>query len=137
MAVLIDKINHIRKEQKNIVEKVKHEDIQLTDAETEIAQSITSEIAGLYRDEIAQKGFTEDIKVKISNSVKDITKNYDISFEVAKRIEKYVISSITGLGPLENFMKDSSVTEIIVERYDKICIERNGKIVTTKTAFTD
>ena len=58
MAVLIDKINHIRKEQKNIVEKVKHEDIQLTDAETEIAQSITSEIAGLYRDEIAQKGFT-------------------------------------------------------------------------------
>lgn len=137
MAVLIDKINHIRKEQKNIVEKVKHEDIQLTDAETEIAQSITSDIAGLYRDEIAQEGFTEDIKVKISNSVKDITKNYDISFEVAKRIEKYVISSITGLGPLENFMKDSSVTEIIVERYDKICIERNGKIVTTKTAFTD
>lgn len=137
MAVLIDKINHIHKEQKNIVEKVKHEDIQLTDAETEIAQSITSEIAGLYRDEIAQKGFTEDIKIKISNSVKDITKNYDISFEVAKRIEKYVISSITGLGPLENFMKDSSVTEIIVERYDKICIERNGKIVTTKTAFTD
>ncbi len=51
------------------------------------------------------------------------------------RIEKVVLSSMIGLGPLEEYMNMSDISEIIVQRYNHITIERNGRVEDTDVEF--
>jgi pilus assembly protein CpaF len=47
------------------------------------------------------------------------------------------IHSILGLGPLEFFLQDESVTEIMVNGPDKIFVEQKGQLKKTNTKFLD
>lgn len=46
-----------------------------------------------------------------------------------------LLDEILGLGPLEELMRDPSVTEIMVNSFDKVYIERSGKLILTKYKF--
>ncbi|MBM3246560.1 MAG: CpaF family protein [Candidatus Omnitrophica bacterium] len=48
-----------------------------------------------------------------------------------------VIDDITGLGPLESFMKDPHVTEIMINGLKKVYIEKQGTTELTDVAFED
>ncbi|MFN3966794.1 MAG: ATPase, T2SS/T4P/T4SS family, partial [Endomicrobiia bacterium] len=54
-----------------------------------------------------------------------------------KRIQlvNEILDIILGLGPLEPFLKDPSISEIMVNGKDKIYIEKNGKIFLTEKKF--
>lgn len=52
------------------------------------------------------------------------------------RIIKEVLEEALGLGPLEDLLADPAVTEIMVNGYKKIFIERSGKITLSSTTFT-
>lgn len=47
-----------------------------------------------------------------------------------------VLDEAVGLGPLENLLKDTSITEIMVNRYDEIYIERAGKLEAYPMSFS-
>ena len=42
-----------------------------------------------------------------------------------------------GLGPVEDLLEDASITEIMVNKYDRIYIERNGKLHLSNKRFLD
>src|ERR1700730_8646410 len=42
-----------------------------------------------------------------------------------------------GLGPLETLLKEPSISDILVNRYNKVFIERNGKLSETTVRFKD
>jgi pilus assembly protein CpaF len=46
-----------------------------------------------------------------------------------------LLDEILGLGPLEELMRDPSVTEIMVNSFDKVYIEKSGKLILTKYKF--
>ena len=46
-----------------------------------------------------------------------------------------LLDEILGLGPLEELMRDPSVTEIMVNAFDKVYIEKAGKLILTKYRF--
>jgi pilus assembly protein CpaF len=48
-----------------------------------------------------------------------------------------VINELFGLGPLEQLLKDPSISDILVNRYDRIYIERDGRLEETEVVFTD
>ena len=52
------------------------------------------------------------------------------------QLAKQVLDEVVGLGPLEDLLSDDSVTEIMVNRYDEIFIERNGKLTESEVTFT-
>lgn len=52
------------------------------------------------------------------------------------RIIKEVLEESLGLGPLEDLLADPAVTEIMVNGYKKIFIEKSGKIQLSPTTFT-
>ena len=52
------------------------------------------------------------------------------------RLGKEVLDEAVGLGPLEDLLADPSVTEIMVNRYDQIYIERSGKLQRSDVTFT-
>ncbi|KRC61913.1 pilus assembly protein CpaF [Agromyces sp. Root81] len=45
-------------------------------------------------------------------------------------------AEVLGYGPLEELLNDASVTEIMVNRYDQLYVERNGRLVETAHRFT-
>lgn len=49
---------------------------------------------------------------------------------------KQVLDEVVGLGPLEDLLADPAVTEIMVNRYDEIFIERAGKLIESEITFT-
>ena len=49
---------------------------------------------------------------------------------------RQVLDEAIGLGPLEDLLADESVTEIMVNRYDEIYIERAGRLLRHPMAFT-
>ncbi len=53
-----------------------------------------------------------------------------------QRIIKQVLDEVVGLGPLEDLLADELVTEIMVNRFDEIFIERAGKLTKSEITFT-
>jgi pilus assembly protein CpaF len=52
-------------------------------------------------------------------------------------IVRQIGDSVLGLGPLEPYLRDSDVTEIMVNGWDTIYVERGGKLYWTGTKFHD
>src|SRR5438270_106085 len=54
-----------------------------------------------------------------------------------RQIVREITDDILGYGPLEPFLRDDSVTEVMVNNYDRIFVERLGKIERTTATFAD
>jgi pilus assembly protein CpaF len=52
-----------------------------------------------------------------------------------QRLTRDIIDDVLGHGPLERFLEDPSVTEIMVNRADQIYVERNGQLFMTDVKF--
>src|SRR5262245_31795215 len=52
-------------------------------------------------------------------------------------LERHIADDILGYGPLEPYLADPTVTEVMVNGNDQIYIERNGKIEETEGPFLD
>ncbi len=52
-------------------------------------------------------------------------------------LERQIADDILGYGPLEPFLNDPSVTEVMVNGPDQLYIERNGRIEETEATFLD
>ena len=57
--------------------------------------------------------------------------------EERRQITREIADDILGYGPLEPFLRDDTVTEVMVNSYDRIYVERNGRIERTKVGFAD
>ncbi len=53
-----------------------------------------------------------------------------------KRLAKEVLDEAVGLGPLEDLLDDDSVSEIMVNKFDDIFVERGGKLVKSEVTFS-
>ncbi|HEV3197680.1 MAG TPA: CpaF family protein [Bryobacteraceae bacterium] len=53
------------------------------------------------------------------------------------KIVEEVLDEVLGLGPLETLLKEPTISDILVNRYDKVFIERNGKLSETTVRFKD
>jgi pilus assembly protein CpaF len=53
-----------------------------------------------------------------------------------KRLAKEVLDEAVGLGPLEDLLDDDSVSEIMVNKFDDIFVERGGKLIKSEVTFS-
>jgi pilus assembly protein CpaF len=53
------------------------------------------------------------------------------------KIVEEVLDETLGLGPLETLLKEPTISDILVNRYNKVFIERNGKLSETPVRFKD
>jgi len=60
-----------------------------------------------------------------------------LSFAERERLAREILDEIFGLGPLEPLLKDSSISDILVNRFDRVYIERSGKLEPTGLSFKD
>ena len=57
--------------------------------------------------------------------------------EEREQLVKELVDEALGLGPLEELLRDTGITEIMVNRYDQVYIERRGKITLSEKRFID
>jgi pilus assembly protein CpaF len=53
------------------------------------------------------------------------------------RVAKEVLDDILGHGPLEPYLRDPAVSEIMVNGHDQLYVERDGRIYSVEAGFTD
>jgi pilus assembly protein CpaF len=53
------------------------------------------------------------------------------------RIISEVIDEVLGLGPIEPLLKDGSVSEVMVNGYNQVYVERSGQLILTDVHFRD
>jgi pilus assembly protein CpaF len=57
--------------------------------------------------------------------------------EERRQITREITDDILGYGPLEPLLRDDSITEVMVNNYDRVYVERLGKIESTEATFVD
>ncbi len=82
----------------------------------------------------------EELRAKAEGVVRNVvaTMSTDIPTWVRhEQLVKEVVDEAIGLGPLEDLLADPEIDEIMVNNWDRIYVERKGKIQLTDKAFTD
>src|SRR5437667_327493 len=77
----------------------------------------------------------EEVLILIRNSV--YGEAVPLSFAERERLAREILDEIFGLGPLEPLLKDPSISDILVNRFDRVYIERGGKLEPTGLSFKD
>jgi len=77
----------------------------------------------------------DEVLVLIRNSVNN--EIVPLSFAERERLSREILDEIFGLGPLEPLLKDHTISDILVNRFDKVYIERAGKLELTGLSFKD
>jgi pilus assembly protein CpaF len=77
----------------------------------------------------------DEVLVLIRNTVN--SEAVPLSFVERERLAREILDEIFGLGPLEPLLKDPTVSDILVNRFDKVYVERAGKIEPTGLSFKD
>src|SRR2546427_12227577 len=68
----------------------------------------------------------EEVLLLIRNTVN--SEAVPLSFAERERLAREILDEIFGLGPQEPLLKDPSISDILVNRYDKEHLERCGKL---------
>jgi len=63
--------------------------------------------------------------------------SYPLTDNERAALVQEILDDILGNGPLEQLLRDSEVTEVMVVRFDQIYMERNGRLSKTNLTFND
>src|SRR6266699_1585793 len=77
----------------------------------------------------------EEVLLVIRNTVN--SEAVPLSFAERERLAREILDEIFGLGPLEPLLKDPTISDILVNRYNKVYVERAGKLEVTGLSFKD
>ncbi|MBT8428039.1 MAG: CpaF family protein [Erythrobacter sp.] len=92
--------------------------INLAALETMSREQIADEIGDIVREELAKTSHALNNKER-------------------KQLTEDVLDELLGLGPLEPLLKDTTITDILVNGYDKVYVERFGTLEPTPVEFKD
>ena len=79
------------------------------------------------------------VRTEIGRVVERLLEDERVPMTTAEqtKIVEEVLDEVLGLGPLEPLLKEPSISDILVNRHDKVFIERNGKLSETSVRFKD
>src|SRR5213079_287672 len=77
----------------------------------------------------------EEVLLLIRNTVN--SEVVPLSFAERERLSREILDEIFGLGPLEQLLKDMAISDILVNRFDRVYVEKGGKLELTNLSFKD
>ena len=86
------------------------------------------------------KSLTKDgVREQVGDVVERLITDGQIPMTVGERerLTEEVLDEVFGLGPLEPLLKDPTVSDIMVNAFDRIYVERAGRIIETNVRFKD
>lgn len=80
---------------------------------------------------------TAQIRQVVEKILREESSNLPLNLAEREKLFTEVLDEVTGLGPLETLLKDPTVSDILVNTYKNVYIERFGKIEKTDVRFKD
>jgi pilus assembly protein CpaF len=88
-------------------------------------------------DSLEKEALRNQLQALINRVLNEEAQNTPLNLTERETIFQDVIDEIMGLGPLELFLKDPTVSDILVNTYEHIYVERRGRLERTTTRFKD
>ncbi len=110
----------------------------------QVLNEINRKIHHLLIEELGPQLYSEtvsrdDVRQEVKRRLADLVASEDTPLsadEKATMIEE-ISDDVLGYGPIERFLLDEDVTEIMVNNHESIYVEKAGRIVETKDRFID
>ncbi len=105
----------------------------------ELKSEIHRKLIGVLNLERVSSIPKDRLRVEIGRVVERLLDEERVPMTTAEqsRIVEEVLDEVLGLGPLEPLLKEPSISDILVNRYNKVFIERNGKLSESPVRFKD
>ena len=84
---------------------------------------------------VSEERVREDVAVATKRVLDD--QRVLLSLEERERLVREIQDEVFGLGPLEPLLGDPTVSDVLVNGFDKIYVERHGKLEPTVARFKD
>ena len=86
---------------------------------------------------IAREEAEPQIRDLIVEMIGNETRTTPLSLIERESLVGDVLNELFGLGPLEALLRDPDISDILVNRFDQVYIERNGRLEETDIVFKD
>src|SRR5580692_3740602 len=97
-------------------------------------------VAGVLNSEEARARALEEVHIRVHQRlIEELGPELSTPLSLADkaRLGEDIANDILGYGPIQRYLEDPQVSEVMVNGPDKVYIERNGKIERTPTSFID
>ena len=84
---------------------------------------------------IEENALRQEIRRLVEKIVME--EKFPLNFSEREKLFKEIQDEVLGLGPLEPFMQDPSVSDVLVNTYRQVYVERHGKLELTEARFKD
>ena len=115
------------------------EPVRTHDPYAELKTRVHHEVIATLGAELFKQDANEDLTERVFRSVTEqlALDRTPLTREERRQLVREITDDILGYGPLEPFLRDDSVTEVMVNAHDRIYIERSGRLERTSAAFVD
>ncbi|MGI8744912.1 MAG: CpaF family protein [Bryobacteraceae bacterium] len=105
----------------------------------ELKSEIHRKLIGVLNLERVSSLPKDRLRAEIGRVVERLVEEERVPMTTAEqnKIIEEVLDEVLGLGPLEPLLKEPSISDILVNRFDRVYIERNGKLALTSVRFKD
>jgi pilus assembly protein CpaF len=112
---------------------------RVSDPYAELKTRIHHEVIAKLGAELFKKESTEDLSDRVYHAVTEqlTLDRTPLTRDERRQVVREITDDILGYGPLEPFLRDDAITEIMVNAFDKIYVESHGKIERTQATFVD
>ncbi len=113
--------------------------VRAADRYFELKSEIHRKLIGVLNMERVSSIPKERLRLEIGRVVERLLEDERVPMTTAEqnKIIEEVLDEVLGLGPLEPLLKEPSISDILVNGFNKVYIERNGKLSLTGVRFKD
>ena len=106
----------------------------------EVRASIQSKLVETLGPKLYDASMSDsELQDLVHRRLRELLEEEEVTLSAAEKVQviRQIGDGVLGLGPLEAFIRDPEVTEVMVNRADTIYVERGGKIYRTGAKFLD
>jgi pilus assembly protein CpaF len=104
---------------------------------TRIHQELLNRLNLEHLTRVRREDAEPEIRALIVELIESETQTTLLSLAERENLVGDVLNELFGLGPLELLLSDPDISDILVNRFDRVYIERNGKLEETDVVFKD
>ena len=110
-----------------------------SDPYAELKSGVHHAVIAKLGPELFKRETAEDLSERVLHAVTEqlALDRTPLTREERRRIVREIADDVLGYGPLEPFLRDDSVTEVMVNNHDRIFVERDGRLERTDASFVD
>jgi pilus assembly protein CpaF len=119
--------------------QVESEPARAADPYAELKTRVHHEVIATLGAELFKQEANEDPSERVLRAVTEqlTLDRTPLTREERRQLVREITDDILGYGPIEPFLRDDSVTEVMINAYDRIYVERSGRLERTPAAFVD